>query len=151
MRSMWSAHPIGWLARSYAVEENGRRFASLDFAWSGSGAIELDRQRLRIWREGFWFPEFHLEGRRERLATGRAAGAFRRGFYVAAGDAELRLDPSSWLGRSFDLTRRGELLGRIVKLGFFERRFQVEIEDELAPELSLFALWLVVRLRRRAH
>lgn len=148
---MWSARPVGWLARKYAVEAGGRPVAALEFgSWSERGAIALDGEELEIVREGFWNPKFHLERARERMATARATGTFRRGFAITHGDEEYRLDPSSWLGRAHLLTRRGRALGQIRTLGFLARRFEIDIDDELAPELRLFAFWLVLLSMRRA-
>ncbi|NOT29518.1 MAG: hypothetical protein HOP15_03610 [Planctomycetes bacterium] len=148
---MWRADPVGWLARSYRIEERGLVVGKVEFgSWSERGALELGGRRLPIRREGFWHPKFHLTNGSETLATGQAAGAFRHGFTLAHGDQEYRLDPSSFFRRSFALTQRGRSLGEIRALGFFGRSARIELDDELAPELRLFAFWLVALAWRRA-
>lgn len=148
---MWRATPAGWFSSRYRVEERGQTIATLEFgSWSERGALELDGRRLVIRREGFWKPKFFLSEGPTSLATSLPAGAFRRGFYLAHGDDEYRLDPPSFFGRGYELTQRGRPVGQIRALGFFSRRYHVELDDELAPELRLFALWLVLLAQRRA-
>jgi len=148
---MWRAYPVGWFCRRYRVEDGGRTLATLEFgSWSERGALELDGRRLAIRREGFWNPRFFLSEGTKDLVTSLSAGAFRRGFYLAHGDDEYRLDPSSFFGRSYALTQRGRPVGEVRAVGFFSRHYQVELDGELAPELRLFALWLVLLAHRRA-
>jgi len=148
---VWLSHPIGWLARKYAVEEEGRAVASLEFgSWTERGALVIDGERLEIVREGWWNPAFHLEHGHERLATARKSGAFARGFTIRHGHEDYRTYPSSWLGREHVLTRRGRDLGRIHVRGFLARRFEIDLDDELVPELRLFTFWLVLLAMRRA-
>ncbi len=148
---MWRAHPVGWLARSYRVEESGRTIGTVEFgSWSECGALVLDGRRLSIQREGYWNPKFHPLEKQGTLATVRSAGAFRRGFYLVWGDEEYRLDRSSTFSRSFAITRRGQVLGQIRALGWFSRGVQIELDGELPHELRLFAVWLVLLAWRRA-
>lgn len=141
---MWRADPVGWLVRSYRIEERGRVVGRIQFgAWSERGALELERRRLEIRREGFWNPKFHLTEERAGVASARRAGAFRRGFYLAHGDEEYLLQPRSAFRRSFELRCGGRSLGEIRPIGFFGRRACIELDEELAPELRLFAFWLV--------
>jgi hypothetical protein len=148
---MWRAHPVGWLARSDLVEESGRTIGTLECgSWSECGALVLDGQRLSIRREGYWNPTFHLLEKQATLATVRPAGAFRCGYCLVWGDEEFRVDRSSTFGRSFAVTRRGQFLGQIRAIGWFSRRVQIEIAEELPRELRLFALWLVLLAWRRA-
>ena len=147
---MWRASPIGWNGRAYHVEEDRKSVARVEFgAWNGSGGIVLDDQRLAITREGFWNPRFHLLRDLERVATAHSAGAFTRSFHLDHGGEEYRLDPSSVWSRSFSLTRRGSYLGRIASAGTFSRVALIELDPELAPELRLFAFWMVALAWRR--
>jgi hypothetical protein len=148
---MWHARPVSWLARRYAVEEGGRSIAEVEFgSWSERGAITSNGERLEVVREGFWNPRFHLERAQHRVAVAWRTGALQSAFTIAHGGEEYRLGPSSWLGRSHVLLRGGRTLGEIRPLGYFGRGLQIALDGELAPELSLFALWLVLLQRRRA-
>src|SRR5262245_32178238 len=147
---MWQAHPVGWLARTYAVEERGRPLATLEFgSWSERGALTLADERLEIVREGWWNPRFHLI-RRARLATASRTSLFRSAFTIEHDGEHYTLGPNSWLGRSYTLSLVHRNLGEIRPQGFLDRRFLVELDEELAPELRLFAFWLVLLVRRRA-
>lgn len=148
---MWSAHPVGWLAREYAVQEARRSVGTLEFgSWRERGALALGDERLEIVREGWWNPKFHLGNGKEPAATASKSGVFARAFTIQHGDEEYRLFPTSWTCRSYALTRRGRDLGRIHVRGFLGLRFEIELDEELAPELRLFAFWLVLLARRRA-
>jgi hypothetical protein len=148
---MWTASPINWISRTYHIEDKGTGVGTLAFGWwSGHGAIEHDRRRLTVQRERFWNPQYHLMDGSKRLATARSLGAFRRGFHVAHGDEELVLLPPSVLSRSFHLMQRGRSLGQIRALGMFSRQAAIELDAELAPELRLFAAWLVLLSWHRA-
>jgi hypothetical protein len=148
---MWKASPVNWTSRTYHVEDEGTGVGALDFGgWRGHGAIDLDGRRLTVQREGFWNPQFHLMDGSRRLASARSLGAFQRGFHVAHGDEELVLVPPSVLSRSFHLMLRGRSLGQIRSLGVFSRQAAIELDAELAPELRLFAAWLVLFAWRRA-
>jgi hypothetical protein len=148
---VWRAYAVGWLARSFRVEDRGRAVGSIEFGTFGErGALELDGRRLAVRREGFWHPRFVLSDGRAELATGQSAGAFRRGFRIVHAGEEYRLDPSSFFGRSYALSRRGRCLGTVRALGLFWRRAQIEIDEELSTELRLFAFWLAVLAWRRA-
>jgi hypothetical protein len=148
---MWTACPVGLLARSHRIEERGRTIGTIEFGtWSERGALELEGRRLVIRREGYWNPKFELLDGREVLGRGRSAGAFRRGYCLVWGDEEYRLDPASVFGRSYVLTRRGHHLGTIQAAGIFSRRLHLELDEELPPALRLFALWFVLLAQRRA-
>lgn len=148
---MWSARPEGWLARSYRVEERRALVGRLEFGlWSERGALELGERRLSVLRAGFWNPEHHLVEAGARRASARTTGFWRRGFALTDGDEAYRLDPSSFTQRSFVLTRGGRALGQVRAGGVFRRTVDVTLDEGLAPELRLFALWLVILAWRRA-
>lgn len=148
---MWSARPEGWLARSYRVEEHRVLVGRLEFGlWSERGALELGERRLSVLREGFWNTEHHLVEAGARRASARTTGFWRRGFALTDGDEAYHLGPSSFTGRSFELTRHGRALGQVRARGAFRRAVDVTLEERLAPELRLFALWLVILAWRRA-
>jgi hypothetical protein len=150
MTHVWKAHRLGWFTHRYAVEERGAPLATLVFGWGTHGTIELGERRLAITRSGFWKLELRLLEQGRIVASAGSAGAFRRGFYLVHGEEEYRLDPSSWLGGAFDLTDHGRLLGRIRAVGLSRRSVHLELDEELAPEVRLFAFWLVVFAWRRA-
>ena len=151
-RRMWSAHADGWFAPSYRVEERGRRIGTIQFAVFGErGAIELDDRRFPIAREGFLWPSFSVRDGHKTLASAKPNGAFRRGYYVVHGEEEYRLNPGSWFGGRFDVTRTrgGQHMGQIRRVGVFARLAHVDLDPELATELRLFLLWLFLQAQRR--
>lgn len=148
---MWRAYTVGWLGREYNVVDGSRVVATLVFgSWRERGVIVLDGERLEIVGEGWWNTKFHLQGPRERLATGAKTGTFSRGFVIQHVGQEYRVDPTSWSGRTHHLTRRGRDFGQIRVLGLLARKFEIELDAELAPQLRLFAFWLVLLGMRRA-
>ena len=145
---MWRASPIDWIGRTYRVEEDGETVGKVEFA-SWSGGIVLADQRFAIVREGYWNPKYHLERDRKRVATASSLGVFRRSFHLVQGDEEYTLGPSSAWSRSYALTRNGSHLGQISAAGVFSRAALIELAPELAPELRLFAFWIVALAWRR--
>ncbi len=151
MERMWSARPEGWLSRCYRIEERGQLVGRLEFGlWSEHGTLELGERRLSIQREGLWKPQHHLVEGGTRRASARSTGFWRRGFVLTDGNDEYHLAPSSLTRRSFALTRAGRALGGVRPLGLFSRSAELTLDEELAPELRLFAFWLVVVAWRRA-
>jgi hypothetical protein len=151
MPTVWRASPVDWLARSYCIEEGARSVAVVEVGFGRRrDAIELDGRRFLIHREGFWHPTFLLTSGSDTVARGRSAGAFQRGFMIRYGAGEFRLDPSSFFSRSFDLSQHGRSLGQIRALGVFSRDVQIALDASLAPEVRLFAFWLVCIAWRRA-
>ena len=147
---VWRASPIDWIGRTYRVEEDGETVGTVGFgSWSGHGGIVLGDQRLAIVREGYWNPKFHLERDRKRMATASSLGVLRRGFQLVQGDEQYRLDPTSAWSRSYALSRNGSHLGQISAAGVFSRAALIELAPELAPELRLFAFWIVALAWRR--
>ena len=147
---VWRASPVGWLGRTYRVEQDGEAVGTVEFgSWSECGAIVLADRRLAIVREGFWNPKFHLERDRKRMATASSVGVFRRSFQLVQGDEQYILGPSSAWSRTYALTRNGGLLGQISAAGVFSRAALIELAPELAPELRLFAFWIVALAWRR--
>jgi hypothetical protein len=147
---MWHAAPVGWLARTYRLTESGCELARLGFTWREQGEIELGERHLAVRREGLWRARFQLEEGGRRLASARAANAWGRGFLLEHGDETYRLEPASFLGRRYELTLRSRGLGAVRATSFFGREVEVALDEALAPELRLFAFWLVVHSWRRA-
>ena len=148
---MWKARRQGWFAHRYVVEERSACVGTLALgAWGSPGTIEIEGRQLALSRKGFWKLEVRVLELGRLVATARSAGAFQRGFYLVHGEEEYSLDPSSWWGGSFDLTQRGRLLGRIRAVGISRRHVHIDIDERLAPELRLFALWLAAFTWQRA-
>lgn len=148
---MWRAYPVGWFSGDYRVEESGVAIGTLEFSlWSPRGAIYFQRARSEIRREGFWSPKFHLVRKGEKQATAWRVGFFQRGFQLAHGGVEYRLAVSSWLGASYGLRRGSHELGSFRPVWLLSRSFDVELDEAVAPELGLFAFWLVLLARRSA-
>ena len=140
---MWTVRRVDWLARKYAVEAGKDLVGQLSFR-SWSGGILLDGERLDVQREGIWSPKLHLVKKRERLATARSQGAFRRGFVMTHGSEEYHLERAGHFSHSYRLKRGERELGRFEKEGWFRHGYRIELDDELPLELRLFAVWLIV-------
>ena len=152
---MWSARPEGWLSRSFRVEERGRLVGRVQFGtWSERGSIEVRGRHYPILGEGFWRRSFvlkHPHGKAaERLALARPAGTFRSGFLIEHDGVEHSLHRRSLFGSAYVLTRGERELGSVRPVGFLQRAMDVELDDELPPELCLFVFWLVALSHRRA-
>jgi len=148
---MWRTRAVGWLGRRYEVEEDELQVASFEFTgWSEHAELTLGPRALAVRRTGFWRPRYALLETKTELASARPTGAWRRGYDIQHGEEEYTLVPGSFLGRDFDLRLRGRELGSVRPEGWFGRRALVELDAELAPELRLFATWLVILAWRRA-
>jgi hypothetical protein len=142
---MLEAAPLGIFSRSYAVTEHGRPVAAVSFGtWGSQGTLEFEHRRLTIRREGWWRPKLKLEEKGKLVSCAFPSGAFRRGFYFAFGEDEYVLSSAGVFSLNYALTRGGQVLGCVYSLGVFSRRAGVDLPDELALEVRLFALWLVL-------
>lgn len=146
---MWSITPQSWFSPRYGVEEDGRPIGTLELGkWRECGAIVLETRRLTIRREGFWCPRYHLQDGERTLASAHPA-SWRGGFRIAHEGAEYLVDRSSFFGRSYALLRGSRRLGEVRAVGFCSRRVEAEVGSEVARELGLFAVWLVLLEWRR--
>jgi hypothetical protein len=145
LRTMLEAAPLGIFSRSYAVTERGQPVATVSFgAWGSQGVLAFEHRRLTIRREGWWRMKLKLEEKGKLVSCALSSGAFRRGFYFAFGEDEYELSSAGVFSRGYALTRGGQVLGRVDSLGVFSRRAGVDLPEELALEVRLFALWLVL-------
>jgi hypothetical protein len=146
---MWSARRIGWFPHRYRVEEREKVVGRVDLgSWFEDGTIELDGRSLSVARKGFWNPKYFLTEWKEPVATALTTRTWRS-YYLARGEEEYNLSPGSPFRFSFELTRSGQPLGTIRGPGPFRRDVIMQLDGELAPELRLFAFWLVARTWRR--
>lgn len=147
---MWSSRRVGLFPWRYRIEDGGSVVGRIDLGhWATGGRIELDGRELTIRRQwqGFSGAKYFLTDAGQPLGVAQATGA--NGFYLARGDEEYRLDRAPLFSRSFELSQRGQPLGRI-RAGFFLRDASIQLDGELAPEFRLFAFWLVAQTWRRA-
>jgi hypothetical protein len=149
--AMWRSRQVGLFPRRYSVEDGAAVVGQVSLGnWAERGRIELAGRELAIRRQGFWNAKYSLTDAGEPVVTALRSGAFGRGFYFARGDDEYHLDRGPFFARSFELTRKGQPLGTIRATGLFPRNAQIQLDDALAPELRLFAFWLVAHAWHRA-
>lgn len=150
---MLTAVPTSWLSRHYDVYDGRDRIARLDLAWvREAGTLVLADRTFEVGRDGLWSGPFYLKERGGLRAAAVKPSALVRAFDVVVGPDEYRLAPAAWLGRRFDPTGGGEVIGWIRPLAIFTSRMEIDLPDALPLEVRVFLAWLVILLwRRRVH
>ncbi|RMH22245.1 MAG: hypothetical protein D6696_03875 [Acidobacteria bacterium] len=144
------AVPSNWFSWNYDVSDRDGPLTRIDLGWlRETGGFELGGRRYRLARRG-WLGHFELRRDDGRLIC-RAAkpSAFRRLFEIDLGDDKLILEAESIWGRGFVLRRRRKRAGVIRPESPLSRRIEAELPEELAAEVQVFLLWLVILVWRR--
>ncbi len=147
----WRATPRGWGSWDYDVADvSGRPVGHLGFAfWRERGGIDWDEGHLEIARDSGW-GAFVMTGGGALVARARKRGFFSRTFDIEmTGGSNLTMCPAGLWANDMVLFSGETEVGRIA-VGAWSRKIEMRAADDISEPIALFALWLVVLLRRRA-
>jgi hypothetical protein len=142
--------PEGLLSmRRYTLTRDGAEIGQIDCGGTGGAAsISVDGATYRPVTDSVLRGRFHLEKNGTLVASAQSAGFWRRRFMIQIGAKSCTLRPS-WSGRSFVLLQNDTEAGRIGATGFFSRKCEAELPDDLPLEVQAFLIWLVISTWRR--
>jgi hypothetical protein len=130
--------------RLYTVTRDGAAMATIGFGRTYQNAeIVLGPSRCAAGSDGMRGGKFHLDCNGTRLATAERSG-FRRGLKVQTGSRTLTLKPRSIFGRGFIIVESDNPIGSIAPRGWFSSKCRADLPDDLAPEIQVFLIWLVL-------
>ncbi len=137
--------------RRCSIARDGVPIGEIERAMIGQNAsIAIGGARYAAARENISRGTYYLAAANgTRLANAEKPYAFERLFTVRFGARTITLRAMAALGRAYVLTENGIDIGSILRRGFFGRKFDAEIPDDLPPELEAFLVWLVLALWRR--
>jgi hypothetical protein len=136
--------------RLYAIASDGVPIGEIECApmWERA-TIRVGGRAYSAGREGKITGKFYLEADGNRVASAEKPSAMHRLFTVQVGGRTLTLKAASTFGRAFVLTERDVPTGSIAPLGWFTRKCRAQLPDDLAPEVQVFLIWLVILMWRR--
>jgi hypothetical protein len=143
--------PRSWFSPGiYNVVQNGAPIGEIDCAWlREQGTIKIGGASYACSREGLMSGAFFLEANGQRLASAEKPSALHELFTVKIGDKSYTLKKASIFGRSFVLTKNDRQVGLIAPKRFFGRKAKAEFSDDLAMEVRVFLIWLVIVMWKR--
>jgi hypothetical protein len=143
--SVLEAGPERWFRPlRYPVTRNGAAAGAIKFgATYQSADITLGAMRFVAAAEGMLGGKFHLTCNGLRVATAERSG-LRRGLVVQAGSRNLMLKPASAFGRGFTVVENDVPIGSITPASWASRKCRAELPDDLALEMQVFLIWLVL-------
>lgn len=139
------AGPERWFRpRRYTVTRSGAAAGVIEFgATYQSADIALGAMRCVAGAEGMLGGKFHLACNGVRVATAERS-SLRRGLVVQAGGRTLMLKPAWSFGRGFTVAENDVPIGSIAPASWLSRKCRAELPDDLAPEIQVFLIWLVL-------
>lgn len=139
------AGPVGWLRpRLYAITRDGTIAGDLKFgATYQSADIALGAARFVAGTEGMLGGKFQLTSNGRRVASAVRSG-LHRSLAVQADTRILLLKPASPFGRGFTVVENDAPIGSIAPASWFSRKCRAQLPDDLAPEIQVFLIWLVL-------
>lgn len=148
---MLEARPIGIFSQDFDIEVEGQKIAMLDVScWMEAGAISLEGQLYRLYREGVMRGSFVLKNQQgEAVARAIKPSAFRSQFDLEFGDRHCSLKRASAFGRSFSVFQDGVIVGSIRPAGVFTRRTMINLPADWSTPIQVFVFWLVLVIWNR--
>ena len=144
--------PTGILASSFRVTRGVRERTTLSLGWMReSGAFRHDGKRYTLDRTGWISGDFTLRLDGRRLAGAVKTSVLRRSFEIRCSEGSYLLRAPSILRRSYELIEGGRVIGSVDAAGTFTRKGRARLPKELSFEASVFILWLVLLMWKRAE
>ncbi|MEE2939470.1 MAG: hypothetical protein VX460_03695 [Planctomycetota bacterium] len=143
--------PTGIFASSFRVTRGAREKTTLSLGWMReSSAFRHNGKRYTLDRTGWISGDFTLRFDGRRLAGAVKTGVLRSSFEIRCPEGSYVLRAPSILRRSYELIEGGRVIGSVDAAGTFICRGRARLPKELSFETSVFVLWLVVLMWRRA-
>ena len=130
------------------LDDAGRELGSFHgSAWRERGEITAGGEVAGFRREGG--RHFALDGPGGELAAADKPSIWSGRWVVRAGERTYELAKRSWLSRSFELRRGGQVVGSVQPRGVFSGGAAVDLPAELPPAVQVFVAAVVLTLWRR--
>ena len=148
---MMTCLPASLCSWDYRVLGGDLGNALLRFNWmSEQGTITVNHVAYSVVKHGVMSGRWTLEQGGNVSAEATKPSALFRALEISGFGARLELKATSAFSRSFELTREGNVLGRIVPAHPLTRRATIEISEPVHEVLQLFSFWLVALMWKRA-
>lgn len=144
--------PTGIFSSTFRVRRGAREVTELGHGWfRETGSFEYGGQAFTLERSGWISGDFTLRRDGQRLAGAVKPSAFRSRFEVSCPEGNYVLRQRSVFGRAYELVEGRQVIGSVEPEGMFTRRGRARLPRELPFETSVFILWLVLLMWRRAE
>jgi hypothetical protein len=147
---MWSAVPKHWFSWDFVVQDATLQpVAEVRLSsWRERGAIAAGGVEHKVSRQGI-LGAFVLLKDESVVASAEKPSAFRKSFQIDHEGRRYTLKGRSFWQRGLVLLEGEKEIGSLVPTGFFTRRAQVGLPEELPLILRLFVVWLAMLLWKR--
>lgn len=147
---MLEARPLGVFSRDFDIEAEGQSVALLDVSrWREAGAISIQGQPYRLYREGLMSGGFVLEKEGQIVARAIKPSPFSARFDLELNAHRCSLRRASIFGRSFSVFQDGVAVGSIHPASMFSRRTIIDLPTDWTVPVQVFAFWLVLVIWNR--
>src|SRR5262245_7431461 len=148
---MFTLTPRNFFSWDFRVLEGGQEIALIDRHWyKEKASYLLGGRTYDVRRTSLLHGSFVLEHEGVVLAQATKASAFRRAYAVTVGAHQYRLQAATFMGREFHLLQGVVTVGSVRQDSFFRRTGTARLPAELAREVQLFLIFLVINLWKRA-
>jgi hypothetical protein len=147
---MWSAIPKHWFSWDFVVHDATlQSVAEVRLSsWRERGAVATGGVEHKVSRQGM-LGAFVLMKGDSVVASAEKPSAFRKTFQIDHEGRHYTLKGRSFWQRELVLYEGEREIGSIAPTGFFTRRAQVGLPEELPLILRLFVVWLTMLLWKR--
>jgi hypothetical protein len=147
---MLTAIPHHWFSWNFTLFDQGRSLAEIGLSsWREKGGLTIGNSGYRVYREGLFTGAFVLESGGTAVARAEKPSAMTRRMIIDFRGTQFELRPRGIFSRGFQLLSRGAVVGTLSAGGFFSRRMDVELSEELPLPLRAFVVWLTLLLWKR--
>lgn len=148
---MLQIFPVSWHSWDFRVEDEPRPLADISMnPFRDKGALDIDGETYRAYREAKIFDAFVLEGANGVLARAKKPSIFGRELVILHAGREYSLRPRSMFQRAFVLWQGSKEVGSIAPTSAFTRKAEADLPHDLSVPLRMFIVWLTMISWRRA-
>ena len=147
---MLRARSSAWWADRIAVEDDGGVLTTIKTSsWKEAATFDLDGRSYTVRKVG-WPGVFTLRQDGREVASARKLGWFSSRIEVRVGRSTYGMKLRSIFSSTYDLLHRGRKVGHVRSTSWWTRRAEADLPDELATDVQVFTLWLVLAMWKRA-
>jgi hypothetical protein len=144
------AVPTSMISSRYIVSEDGVTVADVHYAPLRERAtVRIGDRSLELTRRGLVRGSLVLMERDAEIAQAERAGAMSRVWHIRSTAGSYDLTKPSWWRRAYELRSEGRIVGSIQQQGFLKRSATTDLPSQMAIELRVFILVVVLTLWRR--
>ena len=144
------AMPTNAFSSRYIVSEDGAVVADVQYAPLRERAtVHIGDRSLELVRRGPVRGSLVLMEHGAEVAQAERAGAMSRVWHIRSTTGNYDLTKPSWWSRAYELRSKEGTVGSIQPKGFLKRGVTVDLPSQMAIELRVFVLAVVLTLWRR--